>query len=135
MVLFRCDGKFRSKIGIPPDGAWEYAASYDATKKILTVIQFDVDTSGDYVNSKWEIQEMPYNGDVFNSYNDGPLADGTQLGPFYELESSSAAKALQPGETQHHSQTTIHLEGDEESLGNVTIALFGWALADLTINK
>ena len=47
-----------------------------------------------YVNSKWEIQQQPYAGDVANSYNDGPPAPGAKpLGPFYELESSSPAAA------------------------------------------
>ena len=45
----------------------------------------------EYVNSLWEIQDEPFRGDVVNSYNDGKLEDGTQLGPFYELESSSPA--------------------------------------------
>ena len=51
----------------------------------------------------------PYSGDALNSYNDGPLEDGSQMGPFYELETSSPAAALKPGESITHSQITIHL--------------------------
>ena len=69
-----------------------------------------------YVNSKWEIQKEPYKGDVINSYNDGPLQDGSQLGPFYEIESSSPAKELKKGERLEYSQVTCHLQGDYNSL-------------------
>jgi hypothetical protein len=69
-----------------------------------------------YVNSKWEIQKEPYKGDVINAYNDGPLADGSQLGPFCEIESSSPAKELKKGEKLEYSQVTCHLQGDYNSL-------------------
>src|SRR5690606_14436347 len=98
VLILKCDGKYRSKIGISPRAASRYAASYDYEKNILSVIYFPVDPDGLYVNSKWEIQDRPYAGDVVNSYNDGPLADGGQLGPFYELESSSPAAELGPGQ-------------------------------------
>ena len=111
-LLFKCDGKYRSKLGFPPQLTPWVAGSYDADRKILTIITFDVDREGDYVNSKWKIQEEPYKGDAFNTYNDGPLADGTQLGPFYELESSSPVFPLKPYETQIYSQVTAHFEGD-----------------------
>jgi len=78
-----------------------------------------------YVNSKWEIQKEPYKGDVINSYNDGPLRDGTQLGPFYEIESSSPAKELAPGQTQEYHQTTCHFQGDYGSLKELAKQLLG----------
>ena len=57
------------------------------------------DGAADYVNSMWEIQSEPYKGDALNSYNDGPPGPGQKpLGPFYELESSSPALALEPGQ-------------------------------------
>ena len=68
------------------------------------------------MNSKWELQKEPYKGDVVNAYNDGPLPTGVQLGPFYEIESSSSAKELKKGETEDYTETTCHLQGDYESL-------------------
>ena len=47
-----------------------------------------------YVNSQWGDQDDPFDGDVINSYNDGPTEDGTIMGPFYEIEASSPAAAL-----------------------------------------
>ena len=96
LLLLKGDGRHRGKVGIAPTIAKNVAGSYDAGRHILTLVKFDVDKSADYVNSKWEMQKEPYRGDVVNSYNDGPLADGGQLGPFYELESSSPAKELKP---------------------------------------
>ena len=34
-------------------------------------------------------QKNPYCGDVINAYNDGPTEDGSMMGPFYEIETSS----------------------------------------------
>ena len=79
----------------------------------------------DYVNSMWELQDEPFKGDVVNSYNDGPPSSGAKpLGPFYELESSSPALALKPGESATHIHRTIHLKGDEtvvRDLGQVIL--------------
>ncbi|HEY8511388.1 MAG TPA: DUF6786 family protein [Cyclobacteriaceae bacterium] len=125
VLILKCDGKYRSKIGISPKAAKPFAASYDYAKNILSVIFFPVDENGLYVNSKWELQKNPYGGDVVNAYNDGPLADGGQLGPFYELESSSAALELEPGASQEHRQLTIHLQGDYEKMNDIARTLLG----------
>lgn len=115
-LLLKCDGKHRSKLGLSPKIAKPIAGSFDFKRNILTVILFNVDVNGDYVNSKWEMQKEPYKGDVVNAYNDGPLEGGGQLGPFYELESSSSAKPLKPGETQQYKQVTCHFEASYEKL-------------------
>jgi hypothetical protein len=125
VLLLKCDGKHRSKLGLSPAIAKPFAGSFDFKKNMLTIIFFDIDPNGDYVNSKWELQKQPYKGDVVNAYNDGPLEDGSQLGPFYELESSSAARALQPGETQTYRQTTCHFEGDYATLKALAANLLG----------
>ena len=62
------------------------------------------------------MQKQPYKGDVINAYNDGPLKDGSQLGPFYEIESSSPAKELKAGEPMTYHQATAHFQGDYEAL-------------------
>ena len=131
VLYFTCDGKYRSKIGLSPFIAKSLAASFDFKRNVLTFILFPVDRSGMYVNSKWELQKEPYKGDVVNSYNDGPLADGTQLGPFYEIESSSSAKELAIGETQEYRQVTCHLQGNYESLRELAKKLLGIDLNDL----
>jgi hypothetical protein len=124
VLYFRCDGKQRGKIGIPPEIAKPLVGSFDFKKNILTVLVPEVHQNEMYVNSKWELQKEPYKGDVINSYNDGPLEDGSQMGPFYEVESSSPAKELNPGEVQEFHQTTMHLEGDYNALHDLVKQLF-----------
>lgn len=116
ILYFRCDGKSRGKIGIAPVIAKPVVGSYDFKNNVLTILIPEVHKNEMYVNSKWEIQKQPYKGDVINSYNDGPLQDGSQLGPFYEIESSSPVKELRPGEVEGYQQTIIHFRGDYLSL-------------------
>jgi hypothetical protein len=128
-VLFlKGDGKFRGKVGVAPMAARNVAGSYDADKHILTIIKFDLDKEGAYVNSKWEMQRSPYQGDAVNSYNDGPHADGSQLGPFYELESSSPAMELKKGGSIRHRHLTFHAEGSEDDLNVLAEKILGIGL-------
>ncbi len=131
MLLLKGDGKFRGKIGIAPSIAKNVAGSYAADRKILTLLKFDVDQSSEYVNSKWEIQKNPFGGDAVNAYNDGPLADGSQMGPFYEIESSSPARELKKGEKITHRSITLHLEGSEEKLGKVAEKVLGVSISHI----
>lgn len=133
VLILKCDGKYRSKIGVSPKAAKPYAASYDYEKNILSMIFFPVSADGLYVNSKWEMQDRPYEGDVVNAYNDGPLADGAQLGPFYELESSSQAVELSPRENLEHRQLTIHMQGGFDQMNDLARTLLGVDLAEIKL--
>lgn len=133
VLYFTCDGKFRSKIGLSPLIAKPVAASFDFQNNVLTLILPQVEKNASYVNSKWEIQKEPYKGDVINSYNDGPLGDGTQMGPFYEIESSSPALGLNKNQTGEYQQSTIHLQGDYNTLKQLTQQLLSIDLN--SINK
>ena len=132
IILFRGDGKSRGKIGISPMRVIPVAGSWDSFSKTLTVVRFSCrEDARDYVNSMWEIQDDPFKGDVLNSYNDGPLSDGSQLGPFYELESSSPAASLKPGESIKHIHQTYHFQGDEKILNEITLRIFGISLDEV----
>jgi hypothetical protein len=131
-IYFRADGKSRGKIGIPPLRATGTLGSYDFENNILTLLVCRLPEGvKDYVNSAWKIQDEPYSGDALNSYNDGPLEDGTQMGPFYEIETSSPAAALGPGESTAHSQITIHITGDKKLLNQVAIRSLGVSLDEI----
>ena len=93
--------------------------SYDGDNKVLTLVQFTQPAGvTDYVNSLWKLQDNPFGGDAANSYNDGPATPGAKpMGPFYELESSSPAAALAPGESLSHVHRTVHLSGPEVCAG------------------
>jgi len=132
-LYFKADGKSRGKLGIHPAYAMPRAGSYDAQNKVLTVTMFDVDSSGKYLNQEWKTTKPAFSGDAVNAYNDGPLADGCQMGPFYEIESVSPAAFLKPGESLHHQHMVFHFTGDEAALDKVSRAWLGVSLE--TIKK
>lgn len=125
IILFKADASHRSKIGISPKRALPIVASYDAINSVLTIAQFSLPEGAvDYVNSLWKIQDDPFSGDAVNSYNDGPI-DITQMGKFYEIESSSPAAALAPGGSIQHTHRTIHIRGSKEELDKISLKLLG----------
>jgi len=64
-----------------------------------------------------------------NAYNDGPPSPGAKpLGPFYELETSSPAAALAPGQGLTHTHRTFHFEGPEADLDALARQLLGTGL-------
>jgi len=127
VIRFSADGKYRSKIGLSPKRAKSILGSYDATRQLLTIVQYNKPKGAtNYVNSMWELQDEPFNGDVVNSYNDGPPSPGAKpLGPFYELESSSPALELKPDESSTHIHRTIHMQGDKAAIQRLGKALLG----------
>jgi hypothetical protein len=128
-ALFRCDGACRTKVGIPPRRARPVIGSWDPDAQVLTLVTFNLPGGASrlrYVNSQWEIQQDPFAGDVVNSYNDGrdPIT-GTTLGPFYELETSSAAAELAPSETVVHVHRTFHFTGPLPTLNRLAQSVLG----------
>ncbi len=123
-LYFRGDGEMRGKIGIPPEMTIPVCGALDRVNGVLTVVKYDFDPArATYVNSMWEHQSDPFRGDVANAYNDGPLEDGSVMGPFFELESSSPAARLEPGQTLIHTSTTMHLRGAIETLEAIAARL------------
>jgi hypothetical protein len=130
VLFFKGDGLYRSKIGLSPKRVTNIAGSYDAATKTLTLVTFLLPAGAvDYVNSMWKIQDDPFAGDVVNSYNDGPASPGAKpLGPFYELETSSPALALGPGESGMHRHLTFHFQGEEKDLDGIARKALGVGL-------
>ncbi len=128
------DGRYRCKLGISPHRARDVLGSYDAQAGTLTLVQFSLpDDAGrrPYVNSLWKIQDDPFAGDVVNVYNDGEEVPGEgQLGPFYELETSSPAADLNPGGRLIHTHRTMHFAGDVDKLDALARAVLGVGVTD-----
>jgi hypothetical protein len=128
-LLLRCDGQYRSKIGIAPARGKSVLGSFDPDSGVLTIAQFNLPRSAaklPYVNSLWQMQEKPFAGDVVNSYNDGPAAPGAgQLGPFYELETSSPASQLAKGKALTHYHRTFHFAGPFQAINTLARKLLG----------
>jgi len=130
-LLFKADGKSRGKLGINPKRAIAVAGSYDAQNKSLTLTMFDLGQDGKYLNQEWNTVKPPFSGDAVNAYNDGPLANGSQMGPFYEIESVSPAAFLLPGHSLLHKHDVFHFTGDEAALDKISRQVVGISLDDV----
>ncbi|WP_018626174.1 DUF6786 family protein [Niabella aurantiaca] len=131
LLFFKADGKSRSKLGIPPARVKDVAGSYDAAGNVLTIIKYDVDPAGKYLNQEWRTDREPFSGDAMNAYNDGPLEDGKQMGPFYEMESVSPAAFLKPGATQTHRHSVYHFTGDKAVLSAIAKKVLGVSVEEI----
>jgi hypothetical protein len=132
VLFFKADGQCRGKIGLSPKRAKPILGSYDPINKVLTLVQYTKPAGAtDYVNSMWEKQKEPFAGDAANSYNDGPIPGQKQMGPFYEIESSSPAMALKPGESGSHVHRTFHIQGSEKDLNEISKATLGVRLEEI----
>jgi hypothetical protein len=128
------DGKERGKIGIPPARARAVLGSFTPSAHLLTLVSYGrpAQAPSGYVNSAWGQQSDPFAGDVVNAYNDGPTAPGKpSLGGFYEIESSSPAAALGPGESMKHLHTSLHVVGDDAALDALAVKTLGVSLTEL----
>ncbi len=132
ILFFKADGKSRGKLGIHPTAAGSVAGSYNADKKELTITLFDIDNSARYLNQEWKTNKPPFSGDAVNAYNDGPLADGKQMGPFYEIESVSPAAFLQPNESLMHKHCVFHFSGEKKGLDQISKKVFGISLKQIS---
>lgn len=136
-VFFKGDGTERGKIGIPPRRSKGIAGSWQKDSGTLTLVRIEPSTNAasaawPFVDSQWKEDVDPFGGDVINSYNDGPPEPGAKpLGPFYELETSSPALFLKPGESHTHTQTTIHLTGQKASLDAIARHNLGVGLDEI----
>jgi len=131
ILYFKADGKSRGKLGVVPGKTKPVSGSYDAENKVLTVTMFDVEPDARYLNQEWNTTKPSFSGDAVNTYNDGPLADGSQMGPFYEIESVSPAAFLKPNQSLAHSHSVFHFTGPEESLDILAKKLFGVTLNEI----
>jgi hypothetical protein len=137
-LFFKGDGKVRGKLGVDQARGKEVAASWQADTGVLTILLLPepaLTTDGKapvYVDSQWRDDGDPYAGDQINSYNDGPPEPGAaQLGPFYELETSSPALFLSPGSSYTHTQVTVHLTGNRKALDSIARKILGVGLDEI----
>lgn len=128
VLYLKTDGNYRSKLGLNGKRTTGVAGNYDPIAHRLTLITFDVDPNKTYLNQEWNQEKNPLIGDALNAYNDGPLEDGSIMGPFLELESCSPAAFLKPEESLSHTHNVFHFVGDESSLSPICEKLLGVSL-------
>lgn len=131
VLFFKADGSSRGKLGLAPGRARPVAGSWDAKNKVLTIVQFDLDEHAKYLNQEWNTNKPPFSGDAVNAYNDGPLEDGSQMGPFYELESVSPAAFLSPGQSLTHNHYVFHFTGNNDDLNRISLKILGVSLEEI----
>jgi len=125
LIFLKTDGKYRSKLGLNSHRTNGIAGNYDPDSGRLTVIIYDVEQDATYLSQEWNPAKDPLTGDAMNAYNDGPLEDGSIMGPFLELESVSPAAFLKPGQSLSHKHTVCHFIGSPDDLSPITEKLFG----------
>ncbi len=130
-IFFKADGKSRGKIGVGPARVKNIAGSYDPVNQLLTIAQFDITPGSRYLNQEWTTSKDAYSGDAMNAYNDGPLDDGSQMGPFYEIESVSPPAFLKPGEKLTHRHSLFQFTGSRQQLNDLAISLLGVSLDEI----
>jgi len=130
-LYYKADGKSRGKLGMPPNRIKKFAGSYDVANNVLTIITYNFDTKATYLNQEWRTDRDPFIGDAVNAYNDGPLANGTQMGPFYEMESVSPAAFLKPNEKLTHKHSVFHFTGSKDGLNTIALKTLGVSLKDI----
>jgi len=130
-LFYKADGKQRGKLGVPPGRIKEYTGSYDAANDVLTIITYNFDPNATYLNQEWRTDKDPFKGDAVNAYNDGPLATGGQMGPFYEIESVSPAAFLKPGGQLTHMHSVFHFTGNKDALNVIALKTLGVGLRDI----
>lgn len=130
-ILFRADGANRCKLGLPPQNCLSVMGCFDPIKGVLTIVEFTLEEKQPYANSLWKIQNYPFEGYAINVYNDGPNEDGSKIGPFYELETSSYVKGLRQGETLNHIHKTYHFEGEIDNLNTISKSILQFDLNTL----
>lgn len=136
-LFFKADGTERGKLGLTPKRAMGVAGSWQKDTATLTLVRIvpqaqNPGANWPYVDSQWRDDVDPFGGDVINAYNDGPPEPGAKpLGPFYELETSSPALFLQPGESYTHVQSTAHFTGARDSLDRLARESLGVSLDEI----
>lgn len=127
VAWYKTDGKYRSKIGIPPEISKGYFGSYQPETKTLRIIRFH-QTNHDslYFNSEVTVQEHPYKGEAIAVYNNGPmtLQEGDE-NSFFEMESIAAMKELKPNESIEHFHEVYQFTGDFENLKKISMFFLG----------
>ncbi|GAA4236583.1 hypothetical protein GCM10022291_21260 [Postechiella marina] len=135
VLLFKADGKYRSKIGVPKHLAPKIYGCYAKDLNRLTIVQYLQTNDSLYANSHAKVQEHPYKGEVIPIYNNGTMDYSPALETsFYELESTSAMRELKPNiDTLKHWQSVYHFSGKDVELNKIALKLLNIDLKDCSL--
>lgn len=129
LVLFKVDGRYRSKIGVSNFVAKQIYGCYQPSRKTLTIVKYKKTSDSLYFNTQVSIQKTPYLGESIPIYNNGPMDYSLAKEPsFYELETVSSMKELEVGEAMNHSHSVFIFTGEFSSLNILSEKLLGVGL-------
>ncbi|RKR07914.1 hypothetical protein CLV91_2675 [Maribacter vaceletii] len=136
VVLYKADGQYRSKIGVPPHLAPSIYGCYSAKKERLTIVQYKKTRDSLYFNSNVSVQKEPYKGEVIPIYNNGTMDYSvTTIPSFFELESTSAMRELEVNDTLNHYHRVYHFSGNKKVLDAIAKKLLDISLKDVTLSN
>jgi hypothetical protein len=115
-VLFKADGKCRTKIGQNRTRATGLLASYNLDSDTMTFLEYDFYPRLEYAASYWYEQSDPFHGDCISFSAEGPDVKGGPDGRCYELEALSPAMFLAPGQSFTFRTRTMHMRGPRHAL-------------------
>ncbi len=125
VVLFKGDGQYRSKMGVPPEFSPDIYGCYSKANHKLTIVHYKKEMKDSlYSNSYVSIQTEPYKGEAIPIYNNSS--------DFFELESQASLKELQPNETTSHWHRVYHFSDEEQQLNLLSKSILGIDLNDCT---
>lgn len=130
-VLFKADGKVRTKIGQNRSRAMGILGSYNLDNDEMVIIDYDFYPNLEYASSYWYEQAEPFNGDVISFSAEGPRAPGELDGRCYELESMSPAMLLSPGQSFTFRTRTMHIKGPRTAMAKICRSQFGVEVSTL----
>jgi hypothetical protein len=130
-VLFKANGRVRTKIGQNRSRATGLLGSYNLQTDEMILMDYDFYPQLEYAASYWYEQPQPYHGDVISFSAEGPDRPGGSPGRCYELESMSPAMFLSPGETFTWRTRTMHLIGPKRAMATICQRFLGPNTAQL----
>lgn len=134
ILLFKVDGRYRSKIGIPSKIAPTRYGCYSKSMARLTIVEFQWDSEGSYSKTGPEFQKEPFVGEAIPIYNNGPMdLTISEDSSFYELESLSSMKELSPEESIEHVHTVYHFSAEFQELQILSQMLLGFDLTKIEL--
>lgn len=130
VLYYKADAEYLNKIGTLPEITLPVFGSYSPELNLLTIVRYSFSGEQDYVNA-YPDNVDPFRGDVINIFNDGTWGEIGPFGPFYELETSSPAKALKNGERLSHFHETYHFEGSKEALNSIALKVLNASIDEI----
>lgn len=118
-VLFRADGKCRTKIGQNRSRATGLLGSYNLETDEIILLEYDFYPNLEYAASYWYEQPEPFHGDCISFSAEGPDEEGGPDGRCYELEAMSPALLLAPDQCFTFRTRTMHIRGPRAAMAAI----------------